>query len=158
MLLQQIFTPARIKTALESEDKEELFEELVDLLTRDGGKFFPRGAALEAIRNREAKMSTGIKKGIALPHGKAVGIRDLVGAIGISRRGIDYDSLDGESVYIVFMLLSSPEDSELHLGALKRLALLLDDPEFYTEIMGAESRERVFGVIKCFEDRLTLQG
>jgi mannitol/fructose-specific phosphotransferase system IIA component (Ntr-type) len=157
MLLQQIFTSARIKTELESVDKEELFEELVDLLARDGGRFFPRAAALEAIRTREAKMSTGIKKGIALPHGKVVGIRDMVGAIGISRSGIDYDSLDGEPVYMVFMLLSSPEDSELHLGGLKRLAFLLDDPAFYTEIMDAINPERVFGVLKCFEDRLTLQ-
>ncbi len=157
MLLQQVFTPARIKIGLESGEKDELFEELVDLLDRSGGRDFPRRNVLAAVRDREAKMSTGIKKGIALPHGKAEGIEGLVGAIGVSRSGVDYDSLDGEPVYLVFMLISSTKDSELHLSALKRLARLLDDPEFYTELVAAETPERAFEILKSFEDLLTLQ-
>ena len=157
MLLQQVFTPASIKIGLQSIEKDELIEELVDVLARNGGREFPRDAALAAIRERENKMSTGIKKGIALPHGKVEGIDGLLGVIGISRHGIDYDSLDGQPVYLVFMLLSSPKDSELHLGALKRLARLLDDPGFYTELVGSEAPERAFGILKSFEDHLTLR-
>jgi PTS system nitrogen regulatory IIA component len=157
VLLQQVFTTGRIKIGLESEDKEELFEELVDVLARDEGKKFPREAVLAAIRERENKMSTGIKKGIALPHGKADGIDRIAGVFGISRRGIDYAALDGEDVYLVFLLVSSPKESELHLGALKRLARLLDDPEFYTELVRAETPERAFNILKSFEDHLTLQ-
>ncbi|HET7838519.1 MAG TPA: PTS sugar transporter subunit IIA [Rectinemataceae bacterium] len=156
MQLQQIFTARCIKVGLESEEKDELFEELVELLDRDAGKAFPRGAALSAIRDRESKMSTGIKKGIALPHGKVSGISGLFGAIGISRRGIDYDALDGEPVYLVFLLISSPEDSELHLSALKRLAGLLDDPEFYTQLLRADTPERAFAILKSYEDVLHL--
>jgi nitrogen PTS system EIIA component len=156
MQLQSVFTTRRIKVGLESEDKDELFEELVELLDRDGGKDFPRTAVLTSIREREQKMSTGIKKGIAIPHGKAAGITGLIGAIGISRRGVDYDALDGEPVFIVFMLISSPEDSELHLSALKRLAGLLDDPEFYAELARAETPERAFAVLKSYEDVLHL--
>jgi len=157
MLLQQVFTPASIKIGLQSIEKDELIEELVDVLARNGGREFPRDAALAAIRERENKMSTGIKKGIALPHGKVAGIDGLLGVIGISRHGIDYDSLDGQPVYLVFMLLSSPKDSELHLGALKRLARLLDDPGFYTELVGSEAPERAFAILKNFEDHLTLR-
>jgi PTS system fructose-specific IIC component/PTS system nitrogen regulatory IIA component len=157
MLLQQVFTPGRIKVGLESEEKDELFEELVDLVARLDTKAFPRAAVLAAIHEREAKMSTGIKKGIALPHGKAEGVDSLIGAIGISRKGIDYSSLDGEPVYLVFLLVSAPGEAELHLQALKRLARLLDDPEFYTELMEADSPEQVFQTIKSFEDLLTLQ-
>lgn len=102
-------------------------------------------------------MSTGIKKGIALPHGKAEGLTSLSGVLGISKRGIDYDALDGQPVFIVFMLISSPKDSELHLSALKRLAQLLDDPGFYTELVGAQTPESAFDILKRFEDRLTLQ-
>jgi len=156
MLLQQIFVPQCIKVGLQSEDKEELFEELVEVLARNDGRDFPRSATLAAIRDREAKMSTGIKKGIALPHGKVPGLEGLSGVLGISKRGIDYDSLDGEPIFIVFMLVSSPKESELHLSALKRLAQLLDDPEFYTELVGAQTPERAFEVVKRFEDRLTL--
>ena len=154
MLLQQVFAPGRIKIGLESEDKDELFEELVDMLASDGGETFPRAAVLAAVREREDKMSTGIKKGIALPHGKAEGLPELTGAIGISARGIDYGSLDGEPVYLVFMIVSSPSDSESHLTALKRLAILLDDPEFYTDLLRADSPARANSIIRNYETRL----
>jgi len=154
MLLQRVFAPSRIKIGLESEDKDELFEELVDVLAREGGREFPRASVLAAVRDREDKMSTGIKKGIALPHGKAEGLTGLSGALGISNRGIEYSSLDGEPVYLVFMIVSSPKDSELHLAALKRLAVLLDDPEFYTELLRADSAERANSIIRNYETRL----
>jgi PTS system fructose-specific IIC component/PTS system nitrogen regulatory IIA component len=152
MLLQQVFTPGRIKIGLESEDKDELFEELVDVLARADGRDFPRAAVLSAVREREEKMSTGIKKGIALPHGKVEGIEGLTGVLGISSRGIEYASLDGNPVYLIFMLLTSPQDSELHLNALKTLARLLDNPQFYTELMTAKSEDQAFEIIKEFEN------
>lgn len=154
MVLQRVFAPSRIKIGLESEDKDELFEELVEMLAKEGGRDFPRASVLAAVREREDKMSTGIKKGIALPHGKAEGLEGLSGALGISKRGIEYSSLDGEPVYLVFMLISSPKDSELHLAALKRLAVLLDDPEFYTELLRADSPERANSIIRNYETRL----
>jgi nitrogen PTS system EIIA component len=154
MLLQKVFAHSSIKIGLESEDKDELFEELVDILAKEGGRDFPRSAVLLAVRDREAKMSTGIKRGIALPHGKAEGLSGLMGVLGISKRGIEYASLDGEPVYLVFMLVSDPKDSELHLAALKRLAILLDDPEFYTDLIKAESPERAAAIIRNYETRL----
>jgi mannitol/fructose-specific phosphotransferase system IIA component (Ntr-type) len=154
MLLQQIFTPSRIKIDLESEEKDELFEELVDLVAQTEGREFPRVAVLSAIRDRENKMSTGIKKGIAVPHGKADGVSSIIGALGVSRTGIKYAALDGEPVYLVFLLVSSTKESELHLQALKRLARLLDDPEFYTELVRADSPQRAFSILKSFEDLL----
>jgi nitrogen PTS system EIIA component len=154
MLLQRVFTPGSIKIGLESEDKDELFEELVDMLAKEGGREFPRSSVLAAVREREDKMSTGIKKGIALPHGKAEGLDGLSGALGISKRGISYSSLDGEPVYLVFMLVSAPKDSELHLAALKRLAILLDDPEFYTDLLRADSPDRANAIIRNYETRL----
>ncbi len=154
MLLQRVFAPGRIKIGLESEDKDELFEELVDLLAKEGGRDYPRGSVLAAVREREDKMSTGIKKGIALPHGKAEGLSGLSGAIGISKHGIEYSSLDGEPVYLVFMLVSSPLDAELHLAALKRLAILLDEPEFFTELLGSDSPERASAILRNYESRL----
>jgi PTS system nitrogen regulatory IIA component len=154
MFLQSVFAPGSIKIGLESEDKDELFEELVDMLAKEGGRNFPRSAVLAAVRDREEKMSTGIKRGIALPHGKAEGLAGLTGALGISKRGIEYASLDGEPVYLVFMLVSSPKDSELHLAALKRLAVLLDDPEFYTDLLRADSPDRANAIIRNYETRL----
>jgi nitrogen PTS system EIIA component len=151
MLLSQVFSPSRIKIGLESEDKDELFEELVDVLAREGGREYPRQSILDAVREREDKMSTGITRGIALPHGKAEGIQGISGVLGVSKRGIEYAALDGQPVYLVFLLVSSIRESELHLAALKRLAVILDDPEFSTELLKADSSARANAIIKNFE-------
>jgi PTS system nitrogen regulatory IIA component len=160
MLLQQAFSPTRIKIGLESGYKDELFEELVDLFARESSSSspFPRDATLMALNEREVKMSTGIVKGIALPHARVDGIPGLTGAIGISPKGMDYDSLDGSPVYLVFMLLSPPGGSELHLQALKSLARLLENPDFHVALLGAETPERAFAIIRRFEEVLSSPG
>jgi len=154
MLLSQVFSPSRIKIGLESEEKDELFEELVDILAREGGREFPRETVLDAVWEREGKMSTGITRGIALPHGKAEGLQGISGVLGVSRKGIEYAALDGQPVFLVFLLVSSTRESELHLAALKRLAVILDDPEFFTELVKADSPARANAIIKNFEGRL----
>ena len=113
MLLSSVFNPKSINIDLQSEEKDEVFEELVEELV-NADPTLNRAAALKAIREREEKMSTGIINGIAIPHGKTDAVKEVRGAIGISRRGIDYDALDGKPVYLIFLLLSSPDSSELH--------------------------------------------
>jgi PTS system fructose-specific IIC component/PTS system nitrogen regulatory IIA component len=153
MILQKVFEPASIKLNLESEGKEELFEELVDHLSKTfpAGTHFPRAEIIEALEARESKMSTGIAKGIALPHATVEGIECLKGVLGISRGGIDYDSLDGHPVYLVFMLLAPPGGSEYHLQALQRLALLIADKEFVQRLSTASSPEEAQSVLAEFD-------
>lgn len=153
MLLQDIFTPSRIKIDLEAEDKDEVFEELVDHLVRNSG-LSGRTEVISSIQEREAKMSTGIKTGIALPHGKTDAVTGICGAIGISRKGIDYDSLDGEPVNLVILLLSSKKDSELHLKTLKKIAELLEFSEFYQQIVKADTPEKANAIVRHYENML----
>ncbi|GAB4366768.1 MAG: hypothetical protein Kow009_03570 [Spirochaetales bacterium] len=157
MLLQEMFTPSRIKIPLESEDKEEVFEELVDLLVRSYRLDGKRDAILEAIREREQKMSTGIKTGIAVPHGKTDAIEGTCGVMGISRMGIDYGALDGEPVYLIFLLVSSTNETGQHLKILKKVATLLEYTDFYTKVLEADSPEKAHAVLKQFEDILDYQ-
>lgn len=151
MLLQKIFTPDRIKIGLESTDKDELFEEMVDTISRSEGRQFPSATVLSALHERENKMSTGIKKGIALPHCKTDAIDGLIGAIGLSRTGIEYESLDGEPVFLVCMIISSNKETEMHLQALKGLAEILNDSEYCKELFAADTPEKVFNILKEFE-------
>jgi mannitol/fructose-specific phosphotransferase system IIA component (Ntr-type) len=155
MLLQDIFSVDSIKIGLESDDKDECFEELVDIFIASSPHNASRKDALGAIREREAKMSTGIKKGIAVPHGKLAAMEGVHGVIGVSKKGIDYDALDGEPVYLLFLLLSSPEDSEQHLRALKRLAQLLENPDFYNDVMKASSPQEIRHLLQRYEDILS---
>ena len=151
VLLHELFSVPRIKCHLEAEDKAEVFEELVDLLVTQ----YPtdsRDEILEAIRRREEKMSTGIKKGIAIPHAKTKFTRGVIGVLGVSDEGIDYESLDGEPVRILFLLVSSEEDAATHLAVLKKIALLVENDSFSREVIGAGSPEKVNRIIMKYEE------
>lgn len=156
MLLKQVFPVDCIKIGLESEYKEELFEELVDIYIRANANFADRTEILRAIAEREALMSTGIKKGIAIPHGKTGSVSGIKGVIGISSSGIDYESLDGEPVYLVFLLLSSPSESEQHLRVLRNLAILLDNPSFKADLLAAASPDEANRILQKYEDNVII--
>ncbi|MDR2485203.1 MAG: PTS sugar transporter subunit IIA [Treponema sp.] len=153
MFLYELFPPELIKVGLEAEDKDEVFEEMVDQFCQIE-RSDTREEILEALRAREAKLSTGIRKGIAVPHGKTNALQKVHGILGISKRGIDYDALDGQPVYLLFMVLSPWKESESHLRILKRLAQLLDNAQFFTDLIAQRDAQGVSGVIKKYEDLL----
>jgi PTS system fructose-specific IIC component/PTS system nitrogen regulatory IIA component len=151
VFLFETFPPELIKIGLEAEDKDELFEELVDHFCQVK-KSSAREEILQALWERESKMSTGIQKGIAIPHGKTTALEHIHGVLGISKKGIDYEALDNQPVYIVFLLLAPQTDTELHLRMLKRLAALLDNPQFFTDLLAQSSAQNTNGIIKKYED------
>ena len=151
MFLHEAFPADLIKIKLEAEDKDEVFEELVDLYCQSKNTN-AREEILEALKERESKMSTGIQKGIALPHGQTDAIDDVCGILGISKKGIDYDALDGQPVYVFFMLLAPKIDSELFLRLLKRLASLLRNPQFFTDLLAQNDPQGANRIIKKYED------
>jgi len=153
MILQNAFRPATIKIGLESDDKDELLEELVDILAKNypQEKPFPREQILDALIAREEKMSTGIYKGVAIPHATVEGIDSLRGVVGISKKGIEYESFDGNPVYLIFLLICPPREAELHLEALKQIALLIQDSIVLEKMMKSTTPESVYALIKDFE-------
>ncbi|MDR1178728.1 MAG: PTS sugar transporter subunit IIA [Spirochaetaceae bacterium] len=152
MLLSSVYGPEFIKTGLEAENKDEAFEELVDYFCQVTGSN-AREEILDSVREREDKMSTGIKKGIGVPHGRTNAVDDVYGVLGISKKGVDYDALDGAPVYIIFLMLAPEKDeAEKHLGLLKRLAELLEAPEFFTELLAQNDAQSAYGVIRRHED------
>ena len=153
MFLHDVFQPEFIKVEVEAEDKDEVFEELVDYFCQTE-KLSAHDEILDALIEREAKMSTGIHKGIAVPHGKTNVVETIRGVLGISRKGVDYDALDGEPVYLLFMIIAPREDSEKHLRILKRLAELLENPKFYTDLLAQNSPQGAYKVICKYEDML----
>jgi PTS system fructose-specific IIC component/PTS system nitrogen regulatory IIA component len=153
MFLQDLFTPEYIKVGLEAEDKDEAFEELIDHLCQNDHSSL-RDEILEALMAREAKMSTGIQKGIAIPHGKSSAVGAIRGVLGVSKKGVDYDALDGEPVYLLFMIIAPPADSEQHLRILKRLAELLENPQFCIDLQAQNDAQGAFRIIKKYEDGL----
>ena len=152
MNISEFITADFIKTGLESEDKDEVFEELVDILVRNRG--YDRDAVLNAVREREEKMSTGIGQNIAIPHGKTDAVDGLVGIIGTSASGIDYESLDDEPVHIVFMLLAPFDSAGPHIKALQRIAVLMKDRGFYKRLVECNSPGDLHQILMNEESRL----
>ncbi len=153
MVLSDIFSPGMIKIGLEGEDKDEVFEELIELYVSKHPSA-SRSAILSAVKTREAKLSTGIKSGIAIPHAQTDQIQQETGIIGISRSGIDYEALDGKPVQVVFMILNSVDNCALHLRVLKRLALLIENPSFIQSLVGQKDPDSVCRTIRKYEDIL----
>jgi PTS system fructose-specific IIC component/PTS system nitrogen regulatory IIA component len=153
MLLSEIFLPEFIIDNLSSDTKKKVFEEMVDHFC-NVTKNDIRDDALRALTEREAKMSTGIQNGIAIPHGKTTVVDNMFGVLGVSKNGIDYDSLDGKPVHLVMMLLAPPVDAERHLHLLQRMAVFLRNPNFYTDIIKANGKDAIFRIIKKYEDVL----
>jgi PTS system fructose-specific IIC component/PTS system nitrogen regulatory IIA component len=151
MLLHELFSPEFIQVDLQAEDKDEVFEELVDRFCHVI-KSDAREEILQALREREMKMSTGIQKGIAIPHGKTVAVDRVYGMLGISRKGIDYEALDGNPVYLLFMILGPVGDSEKHLRVLQRMAELLANPQFFTDLASQKDPQGAYRVLKKYED------
>lgn len=149
-MLEQVFSPKSVILNLESTEKDELFEEMVEAIVSVQSSV-DRAQALNALNERESKMSTGIMHDIAVPHGSCMTVKGIVGAIGISRNGIDYDSLDKAPVHLVFMLLSGIEETEKHLAVLKELASVLQNPNFVKEVQEQKSAQAVYDLLCKYE-------
>jgi PTS system fructose-specific IIC component/PTS system nitrogen regulatory IIA component len=152
MLLSEVFLPEFIICNLKGRTKEAVFEEMVDLFCNATPQNI-RQDILAALWEREALMSTGVKHGIAIPHGKTTAIDNVFGIIGISRQGIDYDALDDKPVYLILMIIAPPVEAEKHLHILKSMANFLRKPSFYTDILNAKDNDAVYTVIKKYESQ-----
>jgi mannitol/fructose-specific phosphotransferase system IIA component (Ntr-type) len=136
-----------IKVGLESEEKEESFAELIELLVR-ARKLSDRTVALNAIEKREAMGTTGIGKGIAIPHGKDASIKQLTAALGISRRGIEFDAIDDQPVHVVFLVLAEMNNPGPHVQCLAEIARLLEVPGFYKRLLEAKTSKEAIEIIR----------
>jgi PTS system nitrogen regulatory IIA component len=133
---------------LPATNKEGVIRAMVESL-RAAGQF--RGADLEdiirAILKREFLGSTGIGRGVAIPHTKHNSVERLVGTVAISHKGVAFDSLDGEPVH-VFVLLISPQDRPGdHLRALENVSRSLRDDNFVRALRGANTREEIIALL-----------
>ncbi len=133
---------------LPATNKEGVIREMVEAL-RAAGQF--RGADLEdiirAILKREFLGSTGIGRGVAIPHTKHNSVERLIGTVALSHQGIAFDSLDGEPVH-VFVLLISPQDRPGdHLRALENVSRSLRDDNFVRALRAATTREEIIALL-----------
>ena len=153
MTLAEVFNPNIIKVGPESDDIDELFEEMVQVIV-DSDSSLNRAKILEALEQRESLMSTGIIHDVAVPHGKTDAVKNIVGCVGLSKKGIDYDSLDNDPVHIVFMLIYPQDFGEENLHIFKRLAIILESVNFRSDLLQQQTPQGVYEVICRYEEEL----
>lgn len=146
MILTQILQPTCVKVPLDSSDKDSAITELVDMLAA-AKQIDDRETVLEAVLIREQTRSTGIGSGIAIPHGKCSGVRELVMAIGITEHPIEFDSIDQKPVSIIVLLASPTDRTGPHIQALARISRLMLDDKFKEQLQTASSAEEVYDLI-----------
>ncbi len=147
MKLADLLNKDLIKVPLDKKNKEEVIGELIDILV-ENGKVKNRAAVVKAVMEREKVMSTGVGDGVAIPHGKADGVNDVVAAFGISKQEINFLSIDEKPVHLVFLLIASPDATGPHLKALSRVSRLLNKKEFRTKLLYAKSSSDVLEMIR----------
>lgn len=152
-MLETFFRPELISVNLESTTKDELFEEMVELFVR-GDTGISRELALKALIEREEKMTTGIVPSVAIPHASCQGVHGGIGAIGISRSGIEYGSLDAKPVHVVFMLLFGSDGTALHLKVMQQIALILKDSTVSDRLLSLSTPQEIYQAVCRMEEAL----
>ena len=140
MKLSDFVVPAAIVIDLQATGKEDAIREIVGSLSQAG--VLTSGdseSIIRAILNREELGSTGIGQGVAVPHTRHPKVEKLVGTVAISRKGVDFAALDDEPVFILFLLVSPPNQPGDHLRALENISRHLKDERFVSFLRQAQT-------------------
>jgi fructose-specific phosphotransferase system IIA component len=154
MKIVDFLSKKAIITDIKSTKKEEVIKELVDALI-NAGEIEKRNRIklFDALMTRESLGSTAIGQGVAIPHAKSDCVEKLVAAFGISKKGVDFDSLDGEPAYIFFLLLAPQDSAGPHLKALARISRLLKDKYFRDSLRASEDDKSIIKIISQEDEK-----
>ncbi len=153
MRLTDILKPENIKVPLAATTKNDAIAELVDLLAANG-QVTDAKQVLASVLERETTRTTGIGNGLAIPHGKCAGTAELVMAIGKPAAPIDFQSIDGRPVSVIWMLTSPPDKTGPHIHALARISRLMTIDKFQQALRAAKTSQEVYDAIVAQEAAL----
>lgn len=148
MKIMDILVRDAVILDVESDAKEALLAEMARALAKSVPSLDP-DRLLHVLLEREALQSTGIGEGVAIPHGKMPGLGQLVASFARSRRGLDFDSIDGQPTYLFFLLVVPEHSGGAHLKALARISRFFRDASFRQKLVEAESLDEVFAAIEA---------
>lgn len=147
MTLLDILSPNSTIVGLSADSKEGIIRELVESL-EEGESISDRDKVLQAVLERENIMSTGIGDGIAIPHGKSNAVVKLTAALGTHKRGVDFETLDGEPAFVFFLLVSPANISGPHIKALARISRLLKNDDLKKSLIEATTADEIAAAIE----------
>ena len=149
MNLRDLIVIEALKPSLEAVSRDDVLEELVGALA--GAKAITRKIASEAAKSciaRENKATTGIGKGIAMPHARVKGVKKPVATIGKCSTGVDFGSLDNKPVHAVILTISDPDNPAEHLKAMELIFKCVKDDMFRKFLLQAQTSEAIIDLLK----------
>ncbi|MBL0732692.1 MAG: PTS sugar transporter subunit IIA [Desulfosarcina sp.] len=145
MKILDVLKTEAILADLKAKDKKGVLEELVTPVARIAN--LNRDDLIKILLERERLGSTGIGGGIGIPHGKMKGLDSLVLGFGLSKKGVDFESIDGRLSYIFFLLITPEDSTGLHLKALARISRILKNDVFKERLLKASDRDEIYKII-----------
>lgn len=146
MNLKKILTKEAILPELRAGTKQGVIEEIIAFLAASG-KLIGRETAVQAVLAREAKMSTGMQNGVAIPHGKTDAVDQLVAVVAIHRAGVDFAAMDGKPSHIFITTLSPENRAGPHIQFLAEVSKLLSRPELRAKLLNAATADEIFSLL-----------
>ncbi|MBU3948727.1 MAG: PTS sugar transporter subunit IIA [Proteobacteria bacterium] len=146
MRILEVLQKDTINTELKSTDKKGVIEELIDSISRITGK--DSEELVNVIMERERLGSTGIGGGIGIPHGKLKNLESLILGFGLSRKGVDFESMDGRPTHLFFLILTPENSTGLHLKLLSRISRILKNESFKKKLLKATDNNEVYSIIR----------
>ncbi|KLI46605.1 PTS fructose transporter subunit IIA [Brachyspira hyodysenteriae] len=145
-MLKDVITLDCINIDLKGKTKMEIIDEMVDILYNNG-KLNDREKYKQEILKRESQSSTGMEEGIAIPHGKTNAVKTPTVAIGISKQGVDYESLDGKPSHLFFMIAAPENSNDSHIELLSKITTMLLEDDIREALLNVKSKEEVLDIL-----------
>jgi PTS system nitrogen regulatory IIA component len=145
MKLKNVLNENVVKIDLESNTKDDIIKELLAIL-KDNNLVDDVDLAYKDVMSREAKMSTGIQHGVAIPHAKTKAVNQLTACIGLKKEGVDFNALDGEKSNIFIMTLSPSDHIGPHVQFLAEVSRIIKTEEARNSILASESPAELLSV------------
>ena len=146
MRLSEILAIDNIIPELKAKDKKGVLGELAEVIANYDANI-DKGMLVKVLIEREHLGSTGIGDGVAIPHGKLSSVKQPIVSFGRSKKGLDFDSMDGQPAFLFFLLLAPENSSGVHLQVLTKIARILKSSTFRKALMQVESREEIYQTI-----------
>ena len=150
MKILDVLLKEAILSDLKANDKKGVLEELVTPVARIAD--INHDYLVKVLMERERLGSTGIGEGIGIPHGKVKDLESLVLGFGLSKKGVDFDSMDGQPAHIFFLLLTPENSTGLHLKLLARISRILKNDPFKQRLLHATNRDEIYSIIQEEEE------
>jgi PTS system nitrogen regulatory IIA component len=152
MKIVDFLTSSDVLADLEASTREDILREMVDHLN-GAGQITDSNKLVEILLDREMLGSTGIGHGVAIPHGRLEGLKEILLVFGRSVEGVEWEAHDGEPVNLFFLLVAPEDSAGLHLKALARISRIVKNPECRTALLEGGDSDSLYQVIQSEDER-----